>query len=702
MSVSVFNLPGTAKRAIGLGAVAAIGAFGLLSAEVQSAQAQPPAADRTSPRTATTVGALGPVEIDYGDIDPGALPSAAGVPQHLSNRAGGKVKAATRGGAASQCQQSLWGPLAGDAAEANAIMAGRFELENYGVMVVKPNPNWRSQRSLDYSGNGLQHSLAWSLPLLRVGTATHNQAMINRFYALLTDWIKDNPIRKPRQAAAYGQIETGFRLLTMTCALAGPVPSPKIAKKIAGSLQTQGKFGSKHWSSVNNASFHHAAGIYAAGCALNNGKIKKAGLRFMSRISGRMIEADGSVNEGSIRYAKNTYLWTQQEIARVRACGSAPSAELRRSDLIPGFLANGVRPDGRYEAIGDGNTNRANPADASANANLLYAATDGTQGTVPSQLFSSYRAGFIFGRSGWGQSRSFGRETFYSVRTGAGRPAVFHAHSDQGSFTLSSLGKELVLDAGPYRTTSDAMAGFIRTRAAHNVVNIPGAKTSAPAPRVSAAASSGDGDFVSLTDSSYGSKANIARTVFYDRTGDYFIIMDDVQSKSARTIFQNWNLGASRSVALTQAADAQPGRADTDGGGSNVSLISVGTPSTQQVLTGSTSPYAGWNSANYGLIEASPSLHVNAFGKTARFVTVVIPRSSSTSAGAVSAVGELTAEGAVVTTTINSVGYRVSLTRGGYSRMEVPPPAPTPTAPTPPAPTPPAPTPTPTATAAVP
>ncbi|MEI8082369.1 MAG: heparinase II/III family protein, partial [Actinomycetes bacterium] len=571
--------------------------------------------------------------------------------------------------AATQCQQSWWGPQDDDVAMANAVMAGQIVLGNYGTFVIRPNPSWRSQPSLDYSGNGHQHSLYWALPLLRVGVATGNRAMISRFYGLMLDWIKDNPVRKPRQAAAYGQIETGFRLLTFSCALTSPIPSRKIRSKLLASFSTQATYAAKHWYPVNNASFHDAAGIYAAGCTLGSTKLKNAGLRYLRRISGRMIASDGSVDEASIWYARNTFIWTQQEIARVRACGSNPGTELTNSTRIPAFLAYGIRPDGRYEALGDGNVNRASTADAAGYPGFLYSASLGEQGSPQGPLFASFQKGFIFGRSGWGQSRVFKKETYYSVRTGVGAPTVFHAHADQGSLTMSSQGNELILDTGPYRTVSDSLAGYVRTRSAHNIVTIPGVKSTTPAPIVTSASSTPDGDLISMIDTSYGNAGTIVRTVFYDRIGDYFVVLDDVTTDRPRVFFQNWNLGPDRTVTSETSADLLSSRTDTDGTGPDVSIINLGAGSYQQVLAGSTAPYAGWNSANYGLITPSPSLQVTSSGTSARFVTVIAPRPSGALANTVSATGQLTADGASISTHIGGQDYPIVISRAGYARQ---------------------------------
>ncbi len=104
--------------------------------------------------------------------------------------------------AASQCSGTGFDGTDNDQALADAIMAGRFRFERYGYMSVSANPSWGYQGSLDYSGNGMQHGLFWALPLLRVGVSTNRPDMVARFYALVDDWLRDNPVRRPRTVGA--------------------------------------------------------------------------------------------------------------------------------------------------------------------------------------------------------------------------------------------------------------------------------------------------------------------------------------------------------------------------------------------------------------------------------------------------------------------------------------------------------------------
>lgn len=633
-------------------ATACAGALAALAASAGPA----PAVPGPAPSGPVAPASAARVDTPMSDYDP--VPQGVLGPE--ARRTVRAVPASVRARAESQCQQAAWGPLPRDATQAQAIMAGRFELGDYGVMRVRPNPNWRNQGSLDSSGNGHQNSLHWALPLLRVGVATGNSAMVSRFYYLIKDWVRDNPPRKPRNGAAYGQIETGYRLLTMTCALAGPMGNQPWVFK---ALRSQGMIASRRWAAINNASFHHAAGVFAAGCATASGRLITKGLAWMNSITSRMVNADGSVNEGALSYARSTYAWTSQEAARIIACGGNPPSAFDRVRNIPAFLAQAVRPDSKYEALGDGGTDTAQAADAPGTP-LEYAASGGAAGPKPEGVYSVFpAAGFVFGRSGWGVNQPFTAETFYSLRTGPGSPSVYHAHSDAASLTVAAAGGQLLFDSGQYRYANDAASRFIRSREAHNVVLVSGRRAKAPAPRIAFSDSSPSGDLTTIVDRAYGDPV-ITRSVWYDRKGEFFVVVDHTTMARTRKVSQNWNLGRDRTVDATAAA------AHTSGKGPNVSLFFIGEPAGVSVVSGGTSPWRGWNSRVYGQLVPSPSVHVDQNGADVLRATVIVPRLPGQHADQAAATGVVAGESADITVTIKGTAYRVLVSPTSVTRLD--------------------------------
>ena len=117
---------------------------------------------------------------------------------------------------------------------------------------------------------------------------------------------------------------------------------------------------------------------------------------------------------------------------------------------MPEFLAHATLPDRTYWMIGD---TARHLAFAIKGTTAEFAATAGASGPRPSRVFAAYRAGFAFGRSGWGDRRAYRDEAAYSVRYGPGRR--FHGHADHASVTLYAYGKRLVDDSGMFTFNTD-------------------------------------------------------------------------------------------------------------------------------------------------------------------------------------------------------------------------------------------------------
>jgi len=336
--------------------------------------------------------------------------------------------------AAAQCDLSFGG--AKGARRAAALMSGRVDLGQYGSFRLADNPTWRPVASLDSSGKGHMHSLHYLLPLLRNGVRTGNKAMVSRFYSVLRDWAKDNKPGAASSRYAWGPpIYEGFRALVLTCAAAGPRGN---APWLQRSLALHGAMlaSSRRYEGANNASLHQSMGLYALGEALGRPAWRRTAVARETALVNRLVHPDGSDEEGALSYAINNYRWFKQAAERLRVGGDPVPADFARVDQIPSFIARATRPDGRIEALGDTSPVPLNPTSWAGTA-AEFAASGGMAGTAPLDTFRAFSGGYVFGRSGWGQSRPLADETFFGMRAGATR-FIPHAHDDAGSLTPST------------------------------------------------------------------------------------------------------------------------------------------------------------------------------------------------------------------------------------------------------------------------
>jgi hypothetical protein len=572
-----------------------------------------------------------------------------------------------------QCDLGITAAKSNDASLANQIMAGKVAIEKYGTVIIPQNPTWRPQSGLDSSGDAHMTSLHYLMPLLREGVRTGNQDMINRFYVLIRDWSLNNRLgmKNPPNSAAWQPIYTGFRMQVIGCALAGPRGNELWLRQLAA---VHANYVTTYRSSLasNNTGIQLAMGQYVLGCSMSNAGWRDAAIWRLSGLANSLIFADGSTNEGAVSYAKSDYQWFNEAARRIRLCGQSVPSALGRVDDVPEFMAHAIRPDGRYEALGDTSPDRASTS-LFAGTLAEWSASRGTSGSHPDSTFAYFRGGFIFGRSGWGtETRPYTDQTFYSVRTGKGRSAgIFHAHADAGSVTFYANGSPQLYDTGQWKYQYGSTRDYVMGRNAHNVVTASGGGyTTSRAPALSRGNSNASRDLVTLTDTGYRKNGiTLTRTIMYSRGGEYLVVWDNARSSKkdadgqriARTFTQHWQLGPGRPTTVER------GRVSTDGTGGNTTLIWVGAQPALSVANGWTSPRLGWVSQKYGELSPAPMARATRTGTGANWVTVIIPRRPGVPSSAVTATGRVVDNTYVDLSVTNDQGRteHVTLSRTG-------------------------------------
>jgi hypothetical protein len=541
--------------------------------------------------------------------------------------------------AAQQCAMSFGLPNSTDAATAASLMQGRVNLGRYGSFTLAANPTWRPVSTLDSSGDSYMHALYYLLPLLREGVRTNNTAMLVRFYTVLADWIKDNPATGPTRSLAWNlPMVVGYRALALTCAAAVPGNATVWLRQ---ALYSTGAWLAwpANYDGSNNASLHQSMGLLAIGAAIGRPDWERIAVSRISSLAVRLIKNDGSDGEGAPAYAVDNYQWFIDAAERIRRAGLVVPSTLSRVTLVPAFLAQAVRPDGKLEALGD-TTPAPLPAGLWTGTAAEWTATGGQSGTPPTSTYATYAGGYVFGRSGWGTQQPYSQETFYSVRFGP-RSGIVHAHDDSGALTLYSQGSELLFDVGQWRYSYGATRNYVVSRAAHNVVVVDGvARSTYPAPTL-VNASTGDFDVTTVVDRGYRG-VTLTRTIVYDRAQNLFVVWDRLVSAASVKASQQWGLGPDRGTTVT------PDMVSSTGAGANVSLLFTGGSDGQDVVSGAKAPWRGWNSSAYGQLSPAPSVRSTQFGSHLSWVTVIAPRAAGVSDAGLTATSTSTDSSATV------------------------------------------------------
>lgn len=389
-----------------------------------------------------------------------------------------------------------------------------------------------------------------------------------------------------------------------------------------------------HWQGAYNHGLSQDMELLRAGCAYPASMWGGQPLRWRALARQHMIEsfrpnqygaaidAQGVSNEQATGYANFTFgLWSTAEDELAACREPLPPGISTRIGRMPLFLALATQPDGRLVQIGD--TYDVAPRDR-AGTPLQYAATMGKSGSAPKQRVGVYRAGYVFGRSGWGTASSFRDMSFYSLRFGPG--TQIHGHADHMGLTYYARGRNLIVDSGhdgyednPYRSyllSPQAASTFVLPEESFD----PSAATSLTRQSVGAR-----GQFFEFRDTAFGGVARY-RSVYVSQTPDFAVVLD--RASGAGTYQQLWHLDPGltvRTVRDTRAVATAPG--------TELELLQVPLPGqaipagSTRVVRGRTDPYQGWVSRGQNERVPAPVVIMTRHGASASMLTLIAPAS---------------------------------------------------------------------------
>ena len=214
-----------------------------------------------------------------------------------------------------------------------------------------------------------------------------------------------------------------LRAVVLAC-LADQLPTARLARRRAPAPRRDARATPRSTWTHGNHALNQSIGLLEVGRVTGNaGWVALAADRIAVLIQAS-IDDQGVTNEGSIGY--QLYNYRRYSVARERlvAVGIEPPAAFQRVKRMPSVprlrhaahrqLRADRRHDRRARRRRSRTPGRSTPRPAVARAPSRRRRT---------RLFD---AGYLFGRSGWGEQRAFRRETAFSVRCG---PAAFiHGH----------------------------------------------------------------------------------------------------------------------------------------------------------------------------------------------------------------------------------------------------------------------------------
>lgn len=495
-----------------------------------------------------------------------------------------------------------------------------------GAITMRPHPKWEFHEGVDWQANPFGQRnwqaqlqmLRWLEPVRRVAI-DGDEAAREFWLRTCKSWVTSNPPSDPkakdpqgRTSYAWADMVEAMRALVLTFGL--PLIAQGEEQWLLDSVYEHGTWlaDPAHLGHSNHALHQHQA-LFVIGSVFGHGEWTQLAIERLTDLFEESYDDQGINVEGAIGYHKNNLVWWEQAFQRLDIEGISRPASASRLDLAYLELAHATKPDGTFELIGD--TELSGPGDLSS-PELDYVKTQGAMGQPPATLTKVYSAGYIFGRSGWGDhERDFQKEAFYSLSFGKANRV--HGHKDGASLTLHSNGHPWLVDAGKYAYKQDEMRDYCLSRLGHNVVHVDDRAYDRTA-EVSLVRSftSDEVDDFTFVDPGYEG-VELKRRVIYCRGGDFLLVVDNVFSKDEISARQRWHIDAQASVESV-AGGFRLGNADKSSW-----ILWKGNMPSLSILEGSEQPFDGWMAREWMEKIASPVISATQTGRRFRFITVI-------------------------------------------------------------------------------
>lgn len=527
----------------------------------------------------------------------------------------GMLDDGTRGALEAQQFGGPYARRATDGTVAAALKDGLLRLSPHPDFALPAEIDWRADPFGDRNWRAQFHMLRWLDPLRRVALEGDDDAAA-LWWSVVQSWARDCLEPEGAPVEAWMDMVDGMRAIELALGLlAVERHAPDVTGTLLGLVERHGEWLADHTHrGRSNHALHQLQGLLLCGLALGRGDWVGQATAELAELFADEYDEEGVNREGAIAYHHNNYTWWRDAIARLRLATDDVPEVFGLLEAVPEELAHATQPDGTFVSIGNslGGSPRgiAHPA-------TQYVTSEGRAGEPPEDLVRVYRAGYIFGRSGWGENeRDFSEETFYSVVFGAHRKV--HGHTDSGSITWFANKVPWVVDPGKFSYDDSADRIHFMERASHNVVSLEGRvlDRTRSVELVRSTIHPNAHDFL-LRDPGYDS-AVITRRIVYSVTGEYLVVVDTVRSDEPVSAIQSWQLSAETEPAVTSRKVVE-----LRSGTARAAIVSLGVLPEVTITRGEAEPLSGWVATGWRQKAAASRVALRKSGTAFRFITVL-------------------------------------------------------------------------------
>lgn len=518
------------------------------------------------------------------------------------------------GAAQRQSFGAMFNHTSKDIALARSIIGGSLQLSPHPVWKLPDDLNWSADPFNDRNWRAQFHMLRWIDPLRR-RAEKGDTAAAEKWLKYARSWVEENKPGSSHPREAWMDMVDGIRALAL-CVAVPFVSSYRETELtwLSDALRTHADWlaDSRHLGHSNHA-LHQHQGLFVCATILEDPPLQRLAEQRMSELFASAYDHDGVNAEGAIVYHLANYSWWSMARRRLETEGRPLPIAMHVLDNVPTELAHATKPDGTFVSIGDSDGGSAKVVKHPA---TRWVTSEGADGEPPEDLIRVYDAGYAFARSGWGdQERDFIDETFWS--TSFGRANRVHGHPDGGSITFSSMGHEWITDPGKFQYGKSEMRDYCLQRASHSLTYLKDReydpKSNVECVRKEISDTSYD---LVFEDRGYAG-ALIRRRLIYSVSGEYLVVIDNVDSETHCEAIQNWQTGKGTTAEKVRSGFLLNHSSQKAG------VYYTGTQPEATIVTGATDPLGGWVATGWKTSEAAPSLRYSKSGRKFRFVTVI-------------------------------------------------------------------------------
>lgn len=501
-------------------------------------------------------------------------------------------------------------PTAQDKVLADRLKERRLIMAPHSEWTLPLEPTWTENPFGDDNWQFQFHSLRWLDPLRRQALSGDEKSR-QLWIHYVRSWLQTNlPGASPTK---WAWIDMGDALRTYVLTFALPMFT-ETPQWLTDSLETHAAWlaDEKHLGHGNHA-LHQLQALFVVAKALSNSSYERLAVQRLGSLAAKSYDAQGINDEGSIAYQEANFHWWNEALRRLEIEGLPLPESAQRITLAPESLAHATQPDGKYVRIGDMDSGGPGKINSPF---TRYASTAGAEGTAPQDLIKIYDRGYVYGRSGWGETeRDFQQETFFSLCFGAQQK--IHGQADGGSVTYFASGRPWLIDTGKYTYGRHPMRSYVVNRQGHNLLIVKDRNYDRSTNVTLFRNNESARHFEAMTRDTGYDDVLMTRRIIHSKRGEYLLIIDAVSAETDVEVEQRWHISHTADVtfssntALLSEADA------------SCNMQWIGRSGSLGEVRGETSPLNGWTSLGWRKNAPTTVLTATQTGSQMTFQTVV-------------------------------------------------------------------------------